>query len=169
MEHFYTDQMYWKPTHTDLYIYSVYATYHHYPAQKQTTINILAGGKKGVSDHNQYLQEECQILHSNAYYKHSINIGFSKIENNNGRQHDDTSINEAFLCYVKGIIDGISKIIHSYKIQTICRLHRKTVEFIRPYKNSILFIIEGVYKVTCNCSKIYIDQSSWFIYMSNTH
>ncbi|XP_043263261.1 uncharacterized protein LOC122403673 [Colletes gigas] len=123
---------YRKPTHTDRYLQ---ASSHHHPSQKVSVISSLITRAVSISEPSSLQQELTNVktaLIKNGYTTPQINRTMRKIINtpvNTNTQSppsQNTLTSIAFLPYLQGITDRISRVLKKYNIKTIFQPAQKS-------------------------------------------
>jgi hypothetical protein len=167
--------VYRKPTHTNRYLH---ASSHHHPAQIRSVAYTLATRSRRIAD-EENLQSELKILTDalvqNGFPHKLIQKAINRIpnsDNQNGNvgnemsqevlenQEEQEVAHLAFLPYVCGVTDRISRLLKEENIKTIFDTDRKLGTLIRNCKDNINLEGWGVYEVPCKeCPHTYIGQS----------
>ena len=148
-----------KKTHTDSYLD---ADSHHHPAQKLGIINTLAMRAARICD-DEHLKEEqdnlAKIFKNIGYKESDIKRAF---RNPLGKPKNPQQCNEkkrAYLTYIQGVIDRVSKILGKKEILTAFKPLETLRQKMRTVKDKIEELQQkGVYKVTCLCGLNYIGE-----------
>jgi hypothetical protein len=159
-------QVYRKPTYTGLYLN---ARSHHHPTHKQGVISSLIHRAVKISD-KEHLKEELghvtETLIRNGYDKQLINRTINRIQQQQKQQlkdqceiQDQERKTTAIIPYVSSVSNRIGRVLKRYGIRTIYKPTTKIRSKIRSVKDSLEFKVPGVYKMICNCGKVYIGQT----------
>lgn len=152
-------KVYRKPTHTDRYIN---ADSNHHPAQKQGVINTLVNRAFKISD-EEHISDELnhltKALQKNGFQKKDINRVIRKHGHPKDRPEKE-HIGLAFLPYIQGCTDKISRIFEKSKIRTIFTPGNKISNSVVQIKDSTGKLqMPGVYEIPCSCGRVYIGET----------
>ena len=146
--------VYRKPTHTDRYLH---ASSHHHPYHLRSVQTSLVNRARDLCDAEHFPQE---MEHVNNVLR---NNGYGKYHETRTRSNTDEtqkpSRSRAFLPYVKGVTDRISKMLNKFDIKTIFKPTQNIARSLRPVKDVIPLQTPGVYKIECSCGLAYVGQT----------
>ena len=74
-------------------------------------------------------------------------------------EKEEKSISTAYLPYTQTTYGKLSRILAKYKIKSVAIPHRKISSYIPPTKDPPGLRTPGIYKIPCECGKVYIGQS----------
>jgi hypothetical protein len=152
-------EIYRKPTHTNKY---TDATSHHHPAQLTGIMKTLFHRMNKICD-----KETITIEKENLKKAFLLN-GFSnkQIEKAARVKESTTTENLAeserfvIIPYVKGTSERIGRVLKKHNIRTVFKPHKKLREVVRSVKDEVdPKDREGVYRINCECQKVYIGQT----------
>ncbi|XP_024882522.1 uncharacterized protein LOC112461499 [Temnothorax curvispinosus] len=164
-------QVYRKPTHTDRYLH---ATSHHHPSQKNSVISSLVYRALTISEStslNGELEHLNQALTKNGYSPRNINQTIQRLKNkisnpNNvetpheEKEKEREKFQMAFLPYLQGTTERISRILRRHNIKVISKPQRKIFQLLpNPKDQRPRLETPGVYKIPCSCGKVYIGET----------
>jgi hypothetical protein len=75
-------------------------------------------------------------------------------------QPEDKPDSVAFLTYVGTIFKRISTVLSRHNIKSVGLSPKKVSGFLRPVKVNLGLRTPGVYRIPCDCGKVYIGQTS---------
>jgi hypothetical protein len=107
-----------KKTHTDNYLH---AHSHHHPTQKMGVINTLAIRETRISDEEHLHQEIAhltKVFRGIGYKDKEIKKALSKDARKPRSQNTLNSTTKAYLPYIQGVTDKISKVLRRKEITT---------------------------------------------------
>ncbi|CAF4946941.1 unnamed protein product [Pieris macdunnoughi] len=141
-----------KATHTDRYLNG---ESHHHPSQLLSVGKCLFQRAQRLCD-DAHLEEELQhakqVLHRNK-------LRIPRLHHKNKNKTQTVPRQPAYLPYVKGVTDRISRILKRASIHTIFKPHKKIQQFLRPIKSNTPLQDAGIYKLDCDCGLSYIGQT----------
>lgn len=125
--------VYRKPTHTDRYLN---AASHHHPAQLNSVVKTLMTRSQRLADVD-HIDEKMSSLQ-----KALMKNGFSRYTIQKSQQptrprtqeESEKPVAKAYLPYVRGTTDKISKLLRKHKIETIFKTDRKISTVLRNPK-----------------------------------
>jgi hypothetical protein len=65
----------------------------------------------------------------------------------------------AFLPYVGTIFNTISRVLSQHNIKSVGLPPKKVSSFLQPVKDNLGLRTSGVYRIPCECGKVYIGQT----------
>jgi hypothetical protein len=74
-------------------------------------------------------------------------------------QPDDKPDTVAFLPYVRTIFNLISRVLSRHNIKSVGLPPKKVSGFLRPVKDNLGLKTQGVYRIPCECGKVYVVQT----------
>lgn len=157
--------VYRKATHTDRYLH---ASSNHHPAQIASVANTLISRAIKISDSDHRKEEINHLkntLQCNGFSKQIVNKAFKRQSDIKNRNLTDSITEEplstAFLPYIKGTTDKISRLLRKYKVRTVFRTENKISSLLRSVKDKIHLESHGVYEIPCgSCDKTYVGKSN---------
>jgi hypothetical protein len=75
-------------------------------------------------------------------------------------QPDNEPHSVAFLPFVGTLPNRISRVLTRHNIKSVGLPHMKLSSLLRPVKNSLGLRTPGVYRIPCECGRVYIGQTS---------
>jgi hypothetical protein len=147
-------RVYRKATHTNLYLN---AGSHHHPSSKQAVLSTLVHRARVLCDqkslHTQlvFLKD---IFRQNSYNDRQIHRVL--IRRPNISQPEDNPDSVAFLPYVGGIFNRISRVLSRHNFKSVGMAPKKVSSFLRPVKDNLELRTPGVYRIPYECGKVYI-------------
>ena len=153
-------RVYRKPTHTDLYLNK---NSHHHPLQKSTVLRTLLHRAIMVSDSDSLPDEIshlCTTFKQNNYSNRDINKALRKINSNKSNDQPKKDYKgRAFIPYVGTVSSKIGRLLSKYDIKAVFRPPAKISQLLRPVKDDLGLRTPGIYKIPCECGKVYIGQT----------
>jgi hypothetical protein len=145
-----------KPTHTNLYLH---ATSHHHPSNKQSVLSTLVHRARAICDEDS-LQEELSLLKEvfkqNGFSERQINRTLNRLPR--ARQPDNKPESIAYLPYVGPTFNRINRVLARHNIKSVGLPQQKLSNLHRPVKDNLKLRTPGVYRIPCECGKVYIGQ-----------
>ncbi|PNF41399.1 hypothetical protein B7P43_G14428 [Cryptotermes secundus] len=149
--------VYRKPTHTNLYLN---AKSHHHPSSKQAALSTLVHRARALCD-QESLRAELEFLKNifkrNGYNDRQIQRALNRQPNS--IQPDDRRGTVAFLPFVGTIFNRISRVLSRHNIKSVGLPPKKISNFLRPVKDHLGLRTPGIYRIPCECGKVYIGQT----------
>jgi hypothetical protein len=147
-----------KPTHTNLYLH---ANSHHHPSNKQSVLSTLVYRARALCDEDS-LQAELSFLKSvftqNGFNARQIIRTLNRPPR--VRQPDiNKPISTAFLPFVGPTFNQINRVLARHNIKSVGLPQQKLSSLLRPVKDNLELKTPGVYKIPCECGKVYIGQT----------
>jgi hypothetical protein len=146
--------VYRKPTHTNLY---VNAKYHHHPSNKKAVLSTLLHRARSLCDEDN-LQAELvflkDILRVNGYSDRQIHRALKSRPLLPQPENKTHSV--AFLPFVGTVFNRISRVLARHNIKSVGLPHMKLSSLLRPVKDRIGVRTPGVYRISCECGRVYI-------------
>ncbi|KAK4873011.1 hypothetical protein RN001_015040 [Aquatica leii] len=100
-------------------------------------------------------------LQQNGFSKNHIRRALRPRRNNNTEEDENKPDATAFLPYIKGTTDKISKVLKKHNIQTIFNTVKKINQILPNPKTKIDLESQGVYKIPCKyCDGCYMGQTN---------
>jgi hypothetical protein len=153
-------KVYRKPTHTDRYLNN---KSNHHPQQKRGVIKTLIDRAKNICQ-PEYLDDEVKhvskALISNGFTQKEIDRAIHPRRPQSSDNTRQSYNGRAFLPYIKRVTDRIGKTLTKYNIKTIYLPTSKISQNLRSVKDKTEYLkTTGVYRIPCNCEKVYIGQT----------
>jgi hypothetical protein len=101
------------------------------------------------------------VFRQNGYNHQQIHRVLNRHPNIN--QPDDNPDSVAFLPYVGPIFNQISRVLSQHNIRSVGLPPKKVSSFLWPVKDNLGLRTPGVYKIPCECGKVYIGQTGHFV------
>jgi hypothetical protein len=153
--------VYRKPTHTNRYLN---AESHHHPAQLASVANTLATRSKRLADKDHATAEMKglrEALQANGYANYTINKAFNNMPKQSVEETTEDPISTAFLPYVRGSTDRISRLLRRHNIKTVFKADRKISSMLRGVKDAVPNESHGIYEVPCGaCERTYVGRTN---------
>lgn len=154
--------VYRKSTHTDRYLN---ATSHHHPAQLRSVVKTLVTRSQRLADPENIGEEMKKLrtaLRQNGFKNQTINDSLKPRQTKpQDEKEKEKPASKAYLPYVKGTTDKISRILRRHKVETTFRTDRKISSILRNPKTKIALESQGVYEIPClDCDQTYIGQTN---------
>jgi hypothetical protein len=144
--------VYRKPTYTNLYLNG---KSHHHPSNKQAVLCTLIHRARALCDEDS-LQAELVLL-KDVYKDRQIHRALNR------RPHlpqpDNESHSVAFLLFVGTVFNRISRVLGRHNIKSVGLPHMKLSSLLRPVKDQLGLRTPGVYRIPCECGRVYIGQT----------
>jgi Reverse transcriptase (RNA-dependent DNA polymerase) len=152
--------VYRKPTHTNRYLN---AASHHHPTQIRAVAYTLATRSRRIADEDNMKAEAGllrEALLKNGFPNRLIHKALHRQPSHKPKEEKEEPRALAFLPYVEGTTDRISKLLANENIKTIFSTDRKIGDLLRSCKDHINLEGRGVYEIPCGgCHKTYIGQT----------
>jgi transposase len=150
-------KVYRKPTHINLYLN---AKSHHHPSNKQAVLSTLIHRARALCDEDN-LQADLVFLkgvfRENGYSDRQIHRTLNR------RpllpQPDNTPHSVAFLPFVGTVFNRIRRVLARHNIKSVGLPHTKLSSLLRPVKDHFGLRTPGVYRIPCECGRVYIGQT----------
>jgi hypothetical protein len=97
------------------------------------------------------------VFRLNGYNDRQIYRGINRRQNDN--QPDDNPESAAFLPYVRTIFNRISRLLSRHNIKSVRPPPKKISGFFWPVNDKQGLRTPGVYRIPCECSKVYFWQT----------
>jgi hypothetical protein len=149
--------VYRKYIHMELYLH---AKSEHHPAQKQAVLMTLARHARTICDteslHGEIHHLKC-IFQRNGYNKDHIRRALHQKQNR--KLKDEKRIGIARLPYNKTYCNKISRVLQKFNIRTVHIPWKMTIQTLRSVKDELGLNVPGVYRIPCECDKVYMGQT----------
>jgi hypothetical protein len=150
-------RVYHKPIHTNLYLNT---GSHYHPSKKQAVLFTMVHRARALCDQD-ILQAESMFLRDvfrqNCYNDRQIHRVLNRRLNIS--QPDDNPDPVTFLPYVTTIFNRISRVLSRHNIKSVDLHLKKVSSFLRQVKDNLGLGTPGVYRIPCECGKVYIGQT----------
>jgi hypothetical protein len=151
-------KVYRKPPYTSLYLN---AKSHHHPSNKQAVLSTLIHRARALCDEDS-LQAELVFLKDffteNDYNDRQIHRALNR------RpllpQPDNEPHSVAFLPFFGTVFNRISRVLGRHSIKSVGLPHMKLSSLLRPVKDNLGLRTPRVYRIPCECGRVYIGQTS---------
>jgi hypothetical protein len=133
---------------------------HHHPLSKQAVPSTLVHRARALCDQNSrhamsvFLKD---IFRQKGYNDRQIHRVLNRRPNISQPQDNPYSV--AFLPYVGTIFNRISRVLSRHNIKSVGLPPKKLSSFLRPVKDNLGLRTPGVYRIACECGKVYIGQT----------
>lgn len=156
--------VYRKATHTEFYLNSSSC---HNPAQKRSVISTLFHRALTITDSDHRTSEINHLfetLQANGFNKRTISAIHHKVKKKTiprDRQSEDNDgqTTRAFIPFCGNLSNKIGRILGKHGIKTVHLLPSKIRNRLRSAKDDLGLQTVGVYKIPCDCGKVYIGQT----------
>jgi hypothetical protein len=78
---------------------------------------------------------------------------------------DKKPTSTAYIPYINNTYRRLSRMLAKYNIKSVAIPHRKIVNYLPQVKDAIGLKTPGIYKIPCECGKVYIGQSGRSIHL----
>jgi len=149
--------VYRKPTHTNLYLHQ---KSNHHPANKYSVLSSLVHSVKALCDQESLASELTflsKVFQQNYYSRQQIQRAMKLAKRTNKTENKRTST--AYLPYTHTTYGRISRILAKYNIKSVAIPPRKISSYMPPTKDAPGLRTPGIYRIPCECGKVYIGQS----------
>jgi hypothetical protein len=150
-------KVYREPTHTNLYLNS---KSHHQPSTKQDVLSTLLHRARALCDEDSLEAELVflkNVFRENGYSDRRIHRALNR------RpllpQPDNKAHSVAFLPFVGTVFNRISRVLARHNIKSVGLPHMKLSNLQCPVKDHVGLRTPGVYRIPCECGRIYIGQT----------
>jgi hypothetical protein len=149
-------KVYGKPKQTNLYLIS---KSRHHPSNKQAVLSPLVHRTRALSDEDS-LQAELVFLRDvfkqNGYKDRQVHRALNRLPHLD--QPDNKPNSDAFLPFVGNTFNRISRVLARHNIKSVGLTHMKLSSLLRPVKDHLKLRIPGVYRIPCECGRVYSGQ-----------
>jgi hypothetical protein len=149
-------KVYWKPTHINLYLHQ---SSHHHPANKHSVLSSLIHRVKTLCN-QESLTPELTLL-SNVFkqngYSHQQIRAIKPVTG--AKKTEDKPTSTAYLPYTQTTYSRLSRMLAKYNIKSVALPPRKISSYMPPTKDTTGLRTQGIYKIPCECGKVYIGNS----------
>ena len=145
-----------KPTQTYLYLHH---NSHHHPANKQSVLTSLIHRAKALCD--QYsLAQHLEFLNTVFKYKgySPQQIRATKPAKQTAKTNDKP-ISTAYILHTQTTYGWLSRMLAKHNIKSVALPPRKVFSYLPPVKDALGLRTSGIYRIPCECSRVYIGQS----------
>jgi len=149
-------KVYRKPTHTNL---SLHQKSYHHPANKHSVLSSLVHRATALCDQESLAPELtilAQVFQQNGYSHQQIKRAMKPATRT--IKTEDKPISTAYLPHTQTTYGRISRMLAKYNIKSIVIPPRKISSYMPPTKDAPGLRTPGIYKVPCECGKVYIGQ-----------
>jgi hypothetical protein len=143
--------VYRKSTHMNLYLH---AKSKHHPAQKRAVLTTLIGRAKTLCDSYSLGKDTFQRY---GYSKSEIRQALHPKQKPEPKNNKPTGT--AVLPYQQVVSNKIGRLLIKYNIKTVHVPKKKNRQLFRPANDDLGLKIPGVYRIPCECGKVYIGQT----------
>jgi len=150
-------KVYREPTHTNLYLHR--KSYHH-PANKHSVRSSLVHRAKTLCDQESLAPELTfltNVIKPNVYSHQFIQRAIKPATGTNKTEDKPTST--AYLLYTQTTYGRLSRILAKYNIKSFALPPRKISSYMPPTKHAPGLRTPDIYRIRCECGKVYIGQS----------
>jgi len=149
-------KVYRKSTHTNLYLHQ---KSHHYPANKHSVLSSLVHRATSLCDQESLAPELTFLTHvftQNSYSHQQIRATKPATRT---IKTEDKPISTVYLPYKQITYGRISKMLAKFNIKNVAILPRKISSYMPPTKDAPGLRTPGIYRIPCECGKVYMGQS----------
>jgi len=150
-------KVYRKPTHTNLCLHQ---KSHHHPANKHSVLSSLVHRAKALCDQESLAPEltfHTNVFKQNGYSHQQIQRAIKPATRTNKTEDKPTST--AYLPYTQTTYGRLSRMLTKYNIKSNGVPPKKVSSYMPPTKDAPGLKTPGIYKIPCECGKVYIGQS----------
>jgi hypothetical protein len=147
-------RVYHKATPTNLYLN---AGSHHHPSSKQAVLSTLVHRARALCDQESLHAELVflkDVFRQNGYNDRQIHRVLNRRPNIS--QPEDNPDSVAFLSYVGTIFNRISRVLSRHNLKSVGLPPKKVSGFLWWVKDNLGLRTPGVYRIPCDCGKLYI-------------
>jgi hypothetical protein len=149
--------VYRKPTHTNLYLD---AKSQHHPSNKQAVLSTLIHRAKAICAENS-LQAELvflwDVFNQNGYNVRQLHRALNRRPHLPQPDNEPNSVD--FLLFVGTIFNRTCRVLARYNVTSVGLPHMKLSGLLLPIKDHLGLRTPGVYKILCECGRVYIGQT----------
>jgi len=150
-------KVYQKPTHTNLYLHQ---NSHHHPANKQLVLSSLTLRAKALCDQDSLAQELeflTTVFKENGYSHQKIQQAM-KLATRTAKSKDKPT-STAYIPYTQTTYSQLSRMLAKHNIKSVALPPKKISSYLPPVKDALGLRTPGIYRIPCECGKVYIGQS----------
>ena len=150
-------KVYRKPTHTNLYLHQ---KSHHHPANKHSVLSSLVHRAKTLCDQESLAPELTfltNVFKQNGYSHQQIQRAIKPATRTNKTEDKPTST--AYLPYTQTTCGRLSRMLAKYNNESVAIPPRKITSCSPPTKDAPGLRKPDIYRILCECGKVYIGQS----------
>jgi hypothetical protein len=151
-------KVYRKPTHTNPYLHH---RSHHHPANKQSVLSSLIHRARSLCDQEslaQELQFLATVFENNGYSPQHIRRAINQEKRATKPKEKFTAT--AYIPYTTTTYNRLSRMLAKLNINLMARPPRKISSYLPPVKDELGLKTPGIYRIPCECGKVYIGQRS---------
>ena len=155
-------KVYRKPIHTNLYLHQLS---HHHPANKHPVLSSLIHRARALRDQESLAHELeflTTVLKNNGYNNSQIQRAMKPAARTSEPKDQPTST--AYIPYTNNTYGRLSRMLAKHNIKSVAIPSRKISSSLPPVKDAIDLKTPGVYRIPCECGKVYIGQSGRFFH-----
>ena len=156
-------KVYQKPTHTNLYLHQ---KSHHHLANKHSVLSSLVHRAKSLCDQDSLAPELTfltNVFKQNSY-SHQHKQRAMKPATRTNKTEDKPTVT-AFLPYTQTTDGRLSRMLAKYNIKSVTIPPKKISSYFPPTKGATGLRAPGIYKIPCECGKVYIGQTGRSIHL----
>ena len=156
-------KVYRKPTHTNLYLNQLS---HHHPANKQSVLSSLIHRAKPLCDQDSLAQELNflnTVFKNNGYSHQQIRRAMQPAKRTAKNKNQPTTT--AYIPYTATTYGWLSRMLPKHNIKSVALPPRKISSYLPPVKDALGLKTPGIYKIPCECGKVYVGQSGRSIHL----
>ena len=154
--------VYRKPTNTHRYLQ---AESHHHPTVKRAVLNTLTARAHRICEPDTLEQETAflrEVFQKNGYSNLAADRALKRSVPRTAGTEPDTNTQEkrAFLPYIGGVTESISRLLRKAGVRTIYNAPHKLARYLRSEKDRLPELDSpGVYEIPCSCGRSYVGES----------
>jgi hypothetical protein len=136
----------------------------HHPVNKQDILTTLVHRAKAICNSSSLLQE-LKFLHQNFWHNGNSEQQILQALNAPMRappQRNKDPVLVTFMLFVGTTFNHISRVLSKHNIKIVGLPPRKLSGSLQPIKDDLALKMPGIYKIPCECGKVYIGQSGHF-------
>jgi hypothetical protein len=80
-------------------------------------------------------------------------------------EKDNKPTSTAYIPYINNTYGRLSRMLAKYNIKSVAIPHTKIASYLQQVKDAIGLKTPGIYKIPCECGKVYIGQSGQSIHL----
>jgi hypothetical protein len=156
-------KVYRKPTHTNLYLNQFS---HHHPANKHSVLSSLIHRAKTLCDQDSLTQELdflTTVFKNNGYSHQQIRRAMQPAKRTDKNKDKPTAT--AYIPYTSTTYGRLSRMLAKHNIKSVALPPRKISSYLPPVKDAVGLKTPGIYRIPCECGKVYIGQSGRSIHL----
>jgi len=149
-------KVYRKPTHTNIYLHQ---KSHRHAANKHSVLSSLVHRATALCDQESVAPELnflTQVIQQNGYRHQQIQRAMKPATRTSKTEYKP--ISTAYLPYTQIIYGRLSRMLARYNIKSVAIPPMKISSYMPPTKDATGLRTPGIYRILCECGKVYIGQ-----------